>query len=181
MARGPAAAAVRTGVRAGLVAGCWAGWQLAGSRLVIRRQAGWWAGWWAYAGFNHRGLLAVPGSQCRHPGWCLPRPIAWPVPTGSPHAAQLPVKEDAAVTRMPCAPSQPQGGRHSIGAYLTPHASRTSCAACPSACPVVRCACRGCLTFPLRMTPAMLYCPCLLHRASCFMHLHVYDFAIGRD
>ena len=73
------------------------------------------------AGFNHCGWLAVPGPQCRHPGWCLPRPIAWPVPTGSPHAAQLPVEEDAAVTRMPCARSLPQGGRHCIIPYDIPY------------------------------------------------------------
>ena len=34
---------------------------------------------------------------------------------------KLPVEEDAAVTRMPCAPSLPQGGRHCIIPYDIPY------------------------------------------------------------
>ena len=58
-----------------------------------------------------------------------------------------------------------------LGAYLTPPASRTSCAACPSACPVVRCACRGCLSVPSRMSlPCCIDCACFTVRhASCIL------------
>ena len=50
----------------------------------------------------------------------LAAPIAaWTA--GTTATAQLPVDEDAAVTRMPCAPSLPQGGRHCIIPYDTPY------------------------------------------------------------
>ncbi len=47
----------------------------------------------------------VPGTQCRHPGRCMPGSLVWPAPAGSPHAAQLPVEEDrSARHRQPASP-----------------------------------------------------------------------------
>lgn len=99
----------------GRVRGCQLGWSW-GRRAPVSR--------WALRRARHRSWLAVPGTQCRHPGWCLPGPIAWPVPAGSSHTAQLPVEEDAAVQRLLMIRAQPlhQGGRHStVPFHIRPH------------------------------------------------------------
>jgi hypothetical protein len=61
----------------------------------------------------------VPGTQCRHPGRCMPGSLVWPAPAGSPHAAQLPVEEDRGARQTTsCEPStrseSPRVGGHSL-------------------------------------------------------------------
>ena len=107
----------------------------------------------------------IIASHCHHRGWCLPSPIALPVPTGSPHAAKLPVEDDAAVKRMPCAPSLPLGGRHFIvlcdilhqRSRLSPTMHEVWGDGMPQHMPRRALCLPRVPKCPLRMTPAMLY------------------------